>query len=209
MVHLQVQIHSCTGWTTVGGTELVAVQKNMMRWVNREYVRSSLSSLTCVPVLKASLPTLAPRRLMVNSRCTLSSCSHLLSSLQGCDYHCTNVAHAQNTMSRVPLNGLWQAWVWLFFSNTESAWMTYEFLHLRWIVFIVVVAISGIQLSPWEPVYLYSTVSDHCKISVFCNLHYGVYSGASCRTPPVSPVGVAWTCRTNALIQDNRERQII
>lgn len=83
------------------------------------------------------------------------------------DYHCTNVAHAQNTMSRVPLNGLWQAWVWLVFLNTESAWMTDEFLHLHWIVFIVVVAISGIQLSPWEPVYLYSTVSDHCKIPDF------------------------------------------
>lgn len=167
MRHLQVQIHSCTGWTTAGGTELVAVQKNMMRWVNREQVQSSLSSLPCVPVIKASLPIVARRRLTMNSRCTLSPCLHLLSSLQGCDYHCTNVPHAQNTMSRVPLNGLWQAWVWLSFSNTESAWMTYEFLHLRLIVFIVAVAISGIQLSPWEPVYLYSTVSDHCKISDF------------------------------------------
>lgn len=45
------------------------------------------------------------------------------------------------------------------------------------------------------------------RFSAICTMVF--YPAASCRTPPVSPVGVAWTCRTNNLIQDNRERQII
>lgn len=125
MLHLQVQIHSFTGRTTVGGTELVAVQRNMMRWGSREQAQPCLSSFACVLVLKSSLPIVSLKSLMLNSLCTLSSCCHLLSSLQGYHYHCGNAPQAQNTMSRVPLNSLWRAWLWVFFLNTESAGMSF------------------------------------------------------------------------------------
>lgn len=55
---------------------LVAVQRNMMRWGRKHKVYPGLSSFACVPVIKASIPTVAPRSPMLNSPCTLSLYCH-------------------------------------------------------------------------------------------------------------------------------------
>lgn len=104
---------------------------------------------------------------MLNSPCTLCFYCHSLSTTNGCDYHCVNVPQTQNNIARVPLKSMWQAWGCVFFSNTELAEMSFEFLHLRIIVFTVVVCISGIPLSSWESVYLSTTFSGHHKISEY------------------------------------------
>lgn len=146
---------------------LVAVQRNMMRWGRKDKVYPSFSSFACVPVIKASIPIVAPRSPMLNSPCTLSFYCHLLRTTHGCDYHCVNVPQTQNNIARVPVKSMWQAWGCVFFSNTELAEMSFEFLHLRIIVFTVVVCISGIPLSSRESVYLSTTFSGHRKISDF------------------------------------------
>lgn len=104
---------------------LVAVQRNMMRWGRKEKVYPSLSFFPMRSSRQGFHSHSCTQKSMLNSACTLSFYCHLLSTTNGCDYHCVNVPQTQNNIARVPLKSMWQAWGCVVFSNSELAEMSF------------------------------------------------------------------------------------
>lgn len=183
---------------------LVAVQRNMMRWGRKDKVYPSLSSFACVPVIKASIPIVAPRSPMLNSPCTLS-------------FYCLSTEH--------------YAWLWLPLCECPTDtkqhisgatkehvaglglrilfkhWISWNEL---WVFTCVYYCFYSCGLHIWH-----STPENLCiypplfqataKFQIFCSwLHCHVYPAAPYCTPAAPPVGVVWACRTVNNIQDKR-----